>query len=87
MATKEVAEDTGNADLINPRQRYRMSTITRSPPLKTTIAAVLLLFVGFCMLVTGLSLYFATKVQKDRGMSVIVLGALSKWNYYMCLYL
>ena len=62
---------------ISPRQRYRLSYLQRSPPPKTTLAAVLLLVGGLIMLSCGLGIYFDKDQKRDRGLSLIILGCIS----------
>jgi hypothetical protein len=72
--TKNVSPDTA---LFTPRQRYRLSSVQRAPPPKTTFAAVLLLVAGIVMLSCGLHIFFDIN-KHDRGLSLIILGAISK---------
>ena len=69
---------TPDAVLFSPRQRYRLSSVQRAPPPKTTLAAVLLLVGGIVMLSCGLHIFFDIN-QHDRGLSLIILGSISKY--------
>ena len=66
---------------FTPRQRFRLPNITRTPPPKTTIAAILLLVVGTTMLIAGLVLFFEPEGKKDKGVSLMALGSLSKLSF------
>lgn len=74
--------DTLLSDIIFPRPRYRLSNIVRSPPPKTTIAAVLLLIGGILMLSFGLHIFLDIDKKKDRGLSLIILGCISKFFFF-----
>lgn len=63
--------------LFTPRQRYRLSSVQRAPPPRTTLAALLLLMGGIVMLSFGLHIFFDIN-HRDRGLSLIILGSISK---------
>eukprot|EP01041_Mallomonas_annulata_P012285 gene12285-25838_t len=68
------ADDLSSLDV---RQRVRMVTINRSPPPRTTIAAIVLLLGGVIFLSVGCSIFVQTSgTDQDRGIAVIVLGCL-----------
>jgi hypothetical protein len=65
-------------DMLNPRSRA--PKIVRYPPPKTTIVAFIFFTLGLFFLAFGISVLFAHiwKHGQDRGIAMIVLGALSK---------
>ena len=65
---------------LNPSLRYRLPIIQRYPPFKTTIAAFIFFIGGLFFLSFGLSVFFSHifKSGHDRGLAMIILGALSK---------
>ena len=73
-------KDDGNINL-NPSLRYRLPIIQRYPPFKTTIAACIFFIGGLFFLSFGLSVFYSNifKDGHDRGLAMIILGALSKY--------
>ena len=71
-------------DEIDYEPRMRTSLLVRSPPPKTTIAAVIFLVGGITFLSLGLSILFSSLIShgKDRGIALIVLGGLSKYSSF-----
>ena len=63
---------------FHPRERIPL--LTRYPPPKTTIAAILLTIGGIVFLSLGLSVLYAHWLThgKDRAITLIVLGSISK---------
>jgi hypothetical protein len=64
--------------------RPRAPLITRYPPLKTTLMAAFLLIVGSIFLIIGACILWASLINngKDRGISLMVLGGLSKFFFH-----
>lgn len=61
-----------------PRIRYPI--IPRTPPPKTTLAAIIFTVLGLIFLSLGLSILYSNLLShgKDRGLALIILGSISK---------
>lgn len=72
-------------DSVDFEPRVRRPLIAQYPPLKTTIAAVVLLLGGIIFLSLGLSIMFSSLIShgKDRGLAMVILGGLSKFEFYL----
>jgi hypothetical protein len=71
-------------DQLDFEPRVRRPVLTRYPPLKTTIAAIILLLGGILFISLGLSIFFSHDFLirgKDRGIMMIILGGLSKFSF------
>ena len=68
--------EVDHANLL--RHRARLPTITRYPPPKTTLAAILMLIGGITFLISGSVVYFGDSDQ-GRGLPMFILGIICKF--------
>lgn len=64
------------------RNRNRLSQIARRPlPIRTTIAAAILLTLGIIFIILGIIFFFnGTLSRGDRGLSLLILGGISSFS-------
>ena len=77
-------EDEGSSRrLLYPKIRVVViPTAAKMPPPKTTLAALFMLVTGTSFLLSGVYVYFANILTgSDRGLGLMVLGLLSKFNF------
>lgn len=66
---------------LDDNPRHRAPLLNRLPPIKTTLCAITFLVVGTVFLCLGASILWASGVMhnnRDKGISFMVLGGLSK---------
>jgi len=72
----EVDQSNNDDDLMLLRSRSRLGTVVRYPPPKTTLAAMIMLFAGIALLISGLVVYFQNYEGNDRGLPIFILGGI-----------
>jgi hypothetical protein len=70
-------------NLLLIRHRARIDGIPRYPPIKTTVAAMLMLLAGIGFLISGLVIYFGKGGDRSRGLPLFVLGAMCKYFIFV----
>jgi hypothetical protein len=63
------------------RRRAPIAQFARSPPPKTTCAALIFLIMGIAFTTSGASIYFGPAHDTSRGLPIFILGLISKYSY------